>query len=615
VVYCRGFQGQLRQKRDARARQRELAVWETAKGRTALEHIGSRQQSEAVRDFHEARRRAALEQILSRLSGRSADLLPYEQVRQHLKITGQKAPQLKEIPLSAVVGSVGRYTDFTRSFLPREGVDPHRWAGIKVAASGLVGLPPIDVYQIDQAYFVVDGNHRVSVARQLGAAFIEARVVELNTALPLTPEDRLEDLILRSEHAKFLERTGLDRVRPGSDLALTSAGQYWLLEEHLEVHHFVMELDQKREIPFEEAVAHWYDTVYRPVIGVIREKGILKDFPGRTETDLFLWTFKHRGELAEQLGWQVDPAVAVRELAIRASPRPARTIARFLHKIRKAIIPQELGAGPTPGEWRREHVAVREDVCLFAEILVPLGGKATSWGALAQATEIAQREDARVHGLYVMTTRSTDHKAQSRSVQAEFEARCAAAGVRGDFATTAGKPAHRISDRSRFVDLVVLHLGYPPPPNARGKLSSGFRTIIQRSVAPVLAVPGPATALHHALLAYDGSPRAQEALFVATYLAGCWQIPLTVLTVPEGDHVTPATMERAREYLTARDVPATFIAESGPVGQLILMVAEEQQADLIIIGGYSRHPARGAILGSAVDEVLRSRRQPVLICQ
>jgi hypothetical protein len=162
----------------------------------------------AIEDFHRARRRANMQQILSRLSRKSVDALSYEQVRKALKIArhlpDQRAPELRDIPLDAIVGSVGRYSDFTRSFLPKETVDEGRWAGVKVAATGLAGLPPIEVYQIGEAYFVLDGNHRVSVARQLDATHIEASVTKLQTKVPLTPEDQLDDVILKAEYLDFL---------------------------------------------------------------------------------------------------------------------------------------------------------------------------------------------------------------------------------------------------------------------------------------------------------------------------------------------------------------------------------------------------------------------------
>ena len=188
----------------------------------------------ALEDFRRARRRAAMEEILSRLTGKSTDLLPYEQVSQMLRVTKSEPRGLQEIPLDAIVGSVARYTDFTRSFLPRHDATQERWARVEMAASDPRGLPPIDVYQIGQVYFVADGNHRVSVARRLGANTILAHVTQVHTKVTLTPDVSPDDLILKAEYADFLESTRLDQVRPHplrvswgqADLGVTVPGQY-----------------------------------------------------------------------------------------------------------------------------------------------------------------------------------------------------------------------------------------------------------------------------------------------------------------------------------------------------------------------------------------------------
>jgi nucleotide-binding universal stress UspA family protein len=569
----------------------------------------------ALADFRSARRRAFLEEILSRLSGKSTELLSFDQVRQQLKVRASQGQQLKEIPLDAIVGSVGRYRDFTRGFLPKGSVSQERWAGVQVAVSGLVGLPPIEAYQIGEAYFVLDGNHRVSVARQLGATYIEAYVTEFQTKVPLSPKDQPDDLILKAEYTGFLERTHLDQLQPEADLSVTTCGQYRVLEEHIEVHRFYLGLDQKRDVSYEEAVVHWYRKVYLPVIQVIREQGVLRDFPDRTETDLYLWASRHRGELIEELGLEIDPTLAAADLAGQAGSGLRRMVARIGERILKAVTPDELGAGPPPGEWREGRVAAHQDERLFPEILVPVSGAETSWDAVAQALEIARREASRLYGLHVVPTEEELESDRVRAIQAEFGRRCEEAGVPGELVLAAGKVPHQICARLRWTDLGVLGLAHPPGPEVLAKLGSGFRTIIRRCARPILALPGSPSSLGRALLAYDGTPKAEEALFVATYLAGRWQIPLTVVTVSDGEHVTAETLARAEAYLAAHGVHATLVQEGGPVAPTILMAAEEQQSDLIIMGGYGRSPMMEVVLGSVVDEVLRSARRPVLLCR
>ncbi len=571
--------------------------------------------AKAVEDFRSARSRAALEQVMARLTGKSAELLSYEDVRQKLKVTGQGKEELKEIPLDAIVGSVNRYTDFTRRFLPKQDSDQGRWAGVKQAVAGPTGLPPIEVYQIGDAYFVLDGNHRVSVARQLGASQIEAFVTEIRTKVPLSPDDQPDDLIVKAEYAAFLQHTRLDKLRPQANLSVTVPGQYPALQEHIAVHRYFMGLDQQRDISYPEAVTHWYDYVYLPVVQVIRERSILYEFPQRTETDLYLWIAEHRAELERELGWEIEPAAAASDLAAQASSKPGRVVARVGAKIRDAVLPDELETGPAPGEWRAERQAVRRDDRLFADLLVAVNGGESGWQALAQALEVARREGSRLLGLHIVPTQEQKESPAAQAVQTEFDQRCQAAGVRGKLALAVGKVQRTICQRSRWADLVTLNLAYPPPAGPLAKLGSGFRTIIRRCPRPILAVPGPAQALNRALLAYDGSPKAKEGLFVATYLAGSWEIPLVVVTVAEKGLAASETLDQARTYLAPHGIEASFVRASGSVAEAILEMAKAHQSALIIIGGYGHNPVVEVVLGSTVDRVLRQSRKPLLICR
>jgi nucleotide-binding universal stress UspA family protein len=569
----------------------------------------------AINDFHRARTQANLEQMRSRLTGKSADLFSYEEVRQKLRETGRAAKGLQEIPLEAIVGSVGRYDDFTRSFLPRRDSDAQRWARVEAATLDLKGLPPIEVYQIGHAYFVLDGNHRVSVARQLGAPTIQAYVTEVRTKVPFSPDTQPDELILKAEYADFLDHTHLDKLRPEADLTVTEPGKYRILEEHIEVHRYFMGLEAQREITYEEAVAHWYDQVYLPVLEIIRDQGVLWNFPERTEADLYLWISRHRAGLEQSLGWKVASEAAAADLSTQFSPGLHHLVARLGKQILDTVIPDSLESGPLPGHWRRERLATHRDDRLFTDILVPVSGEARSWSALEQAAVIAHREDGRVLGLHVVSTAAKKESEATQQVRVEFEQRCEAAGVSGKLAVVVGDVARQICERTKWSDLVVADLAHPPGLQPLTKVGSRFRTLIRRCPRPVLAiVPGVFSELSQALLAYDGSPKAKEALFIATYLAGQWRIPLTVLTVLEGDS-TKETAKYAQEYLASHGAQATFLTEHGPVGQVILEVAETNKIDLILMGSYGLNPVFEMVLGSAVDQVLRESCQPMLICR
>jgi nucleotide-binding universal stress UspA family protein len=556
-----------------------------------------------------------MERIMARLTGRSADLLSYDEVRQKLGARGSKRVSLREIPLDAIVGSVGRYTDFTRSFLPRKDSDENRWARVQMAVKGLKGVPAIDVYQIGEAYFVRDGNHRVSVARQLGAAHIQARITEIHSRVPLSPDVQPDDLILKAEYADFLERTNLDRLRPEVDLEVTAPGRYQLIEEHIGVHRHFMGIEQQREIPFEEAAAHWLDRIYLPVVRVIRRRGVLRDFPGRTETDLYLWVSEHRAALEKVLQWEIEPGEAASDLAARFGSQPRRSVARLGGRILEAVTPDELEDGPSPGQWRTDRLATRHGDCLFADVLVPISDQEVAWHALEQALELARREGSRLRGLHVVPAEAQRESDQIKAIQEQFLQRCLAAGVNGSLVVEVGRVPRVIANRARWTDLVVVNISYPPAPTPTARLGSGFRTLIQLSPRPVLAVPQAPSPLRRVLLAYDGSPKANEALFVATYLRGCWQVPLVVVSVQEGNNVASTALEGARDYLESREVGATFVEERGQVADAILQTAQEHECDIVLMGGYGHSPVVELVLGSAVDQVLRQSPWPVLICR
>jgi nucleotide-binding universal stress UspA family protein len=573
----------------------------------------------AVEDFQRARLQAKLESVMARLTGQSTELLSYEEVRQKLRARERASEHLEDIPLDAIVGSVGRYRDFTRRFLPKQESSRDRWARVELAVTSMAGVPPIEVYRVGDAYFVRDGNHRVSVARQLGATQIQAYVTAVETRVPFSPDVEPDDLIVKAEYAEFLERTKIDEIRPEADLRVTVPGQYEVLEEHIGVHRHFLGLEQERHIPYDEAVAHWYDEVYLPVVQRIRQRGILRDFPDRTGTDLYLWLAEHRAALEEELGWEVSPDVAAEDLVERFSRKPDQVLRRVRRRVLDAITPDELDLGPPVGQWREEHVRARPDDRLFADILVAINGEDRGWCALDQALILAHREGARLQGLHVVSSEEDERTAESQAIKTEFSRRCQEAGVEGRLVLEAGAVQRAICDRARWADLVVLSLSHPPAPGAMAKLGSGLTTIIRRCPRPVLTVPGEPSHLSYALLAYDGTPKAREALFVSTYMSGRWTVPLTVLTVVEGGRVGSETAEEARGYLEAHGIEANFIAVESEgaetVADSILGVVEEQGCDIILMGGYGAGPVVEVLLGSQVDRVLRESRWPALICR
>ena len=286
--------------------------------------------TQSVYRYDQARRRAMFENILSIVSGRSTDLLPFEEVRRQLKARQKIDRGLQMIQLDKIVGSVGRYRDFNRAFLPRDTVDRERWARLDQAFNQLEHIPPIEVYQVGDVYFVRDGNHRVSVARANGITHIEAYVTEIPIKVPLEPDADLDDLIIKAEYVDFLGQTKLNQLRPEAKIEFTTPGRYHDLIEHIRVHRYYLSQERWDDVSWEDAVTSWYDNLYLPVAKVIQQEGALGQFPGRTEADLYLWAMNHLHYLREQYGPAVDPELAASDFAHhftdRTVPKAVQTI-------------------------------------------------------------------------------------------------------------------------------------------------------------------------------------------------------------------------------------------------------------------------------------------------
>jgi hypothetical protein len=261
----------------------------------------------ANQDFERAVMRGFLRKILSLITGVNNELLRYDEVREQIPIRGQHYLGFMQVPIKKIVGSMGRYHDFDRAFLPTQTRTKDRWVSIDKAHYAQLDLPPVELYKLGEIYFVKDGNHRISVARERGQVFVDAYVTEIEISIRLTPDLRKNDLALKKEYALFLMHTGLERTRPDANLETTLPGTYERLLEHIGVHQWYLGEQRRYEVSLEEAAAHWFDTVYLPLVEIIRQQDVLKEFPGTSESDLYLWIIEYQGYLRQ--AYQEDESV------------------------------------------------------------------------------------------------------------------------------------------------------------------------------------------------------------------------------------------------------------------------------------------------------------------
>jgi hypothetical protein len=275
-------------------------------------------------DFRWARSKSFLRQAWALVRGQNTELLAWDEVRDRLKLRGFIRRGVQIVPMDKIIGSVGRYRDFDDAFLPRQETSSTRWRKINRAFYDDVSLPPVHLYKVGDVYFVLDGNHRISVAKEHGVKFIDADVQEAVTPVNLTSDDIDADtLVMLGEYAEFLERTRLEVLRPEQNIRFSIGGGYARLIEHIAVHRYFMGLDLKRGIEEDEAVLDWFDNVYMPIVNVIRREGILRDFPNRTEADLYLWIIDHKHYLKEECGCDVPAEEAAHDYAAHYAEKPA----------------------------------------------------------------------------------------------------------------------------------------------------------------------------------------------------------------------------------------------------------------------------------------------------
>ena len=189
------------------------------------------------------------------------------------------------VPLAQIVGSVGRYHDFDSQFKLKGHVPPDRLISVKQAMREGKSLPPVKLYKIKDEYYVLDGNHRISAAKEFGRSDIMAKIVEF-----IPSSNTLENIIYR-EKSEFVEQTGLTQP-----IDISEVGQFPYLLEQVEHHRTFLAGKEKPGATLKQAAEDWYTTIYLPMAGIIEKANLLASFPGRTLDDLFAYISFHQWE-------------------------------------------------------------------------------------------------------------------------------------------------------------------------------------------------------------------------------------------------------------------------------------------------------------------------------
>ena len=290
-------------------------------------------------DFSKAKSRARFQALYNTLTWKNTDLLSFYEVTSIIKPKSETYKGMQSIPVSRIIGSEGRYHDFSSAFLPKREMLRKRWESVDRAVLSDVILPPISVFSLGGWYFVRDGNHRVSVAKAQGVEFIDAEVVELDSQIPLEEGMTMKTLkkrVVAYERTQFIQQYKPSYL-PMGEIVFTSPGAYPEMVNHILVHKYFINQGRKEEIPFESAAVSWYRNVYAPIVKAIREEHLLFQFPGCTEGDMYLWIVRKWDELKrEKKTDDVPIREAAREVKKDRKDIPLmRYIKYFLSKLKK----------------------------------------------------------------------------------------------------------------------------------------------------------------------------------------------------------------------------------------------------------------------------------------
>lgn len=253
----------------------------------------------AQNDFERAHSKAFWKKVRSWFTGGKNELVPYDAIRNRIPFRGQHDLGLQEVPIDQIIGSVGRFLDFDREFLPVQTRTRQRWENIDKAHYQDIILPPVELIKIGEIYFVKDGNHRISVARERGQVYVDSYVTEIAVPGPVHSEEDLDQLVIAEEKNVFFETTNLDVLEPDASFSTVLPGQYQKILEHISAHRWYLGERRGQEISNEEAVVSWYNNIYFPVVKLIQQHELKISFPGYSELDLYLWIMEYQWHLRE----------------------------------------------------------------------------------------------------------------------------------------------------------------------------------------------------------------------------------------------------------------------------------------------------------------------------
>jgi hypothetical protein len=276
--------------------------------------------ADAQNDFARARRAQVLSRLAAWLRHGPDDvdvMLPFDEVVSALGRAGERRIGVQTIPVDSIVGSVDRGKEFDRRFRPTSGRVRERWQRLALAHRRGEAIPPIEVYRVGDMHFVYDGHHRVSVARALNLAVIDAYVTVVHTRLSAAGICHRRDLLIKDYRRIFLERVPLAGEARAA-VMLTDPWDYAELAESIEAWGFRLMQHERAFLDRATVAQRWYDEEFLPVVRMTREADMLDT---ATDAEAYMWVACERYRLIRTHRWDEEVIAALRN-GERGQPAP-----------------------------------------------------------------------------------------------------------------------------------------------------------------------------------------------------------------------------------------------------------------------------------------------------
>jgi len=258
--------------------------------------------ADAEADFLKVRRQQRMSGLARRMRGDEGRVLALDEVLKAVGNRGEQALGVQSIPVDRIVGSVDKVREFDPSFRPTSGRNRARWERLAEAVRRGQPIPPIDVYQVGDMYFVRDGHHRVSVVRALGDSLIEADVTRIRTTLDPAGIRVRGDLRRKAMRRLFLERVPLDRLAR-AEVKCKDPANYPLLAEMVEAWAARLMFREGVLLSASHAASRWYAEEFSMVMELARG-GFVDE--GESEGDAYVRLAGTRYQLFGEHVWSEE---------------------------------------------------------------------------------------------------------------------------------------------------------------------------------------------------------------------------------------------------------------------------------------------------------------------